>query len=128
MHHPLTVHHPQTGGNAPATPAVMTPFEAAAARLRAAVTAATSSGASPEKATAFALVKELYGQWKAPVETLGRAGRAFEGLEALLGADGFDLEVRWGPYGSVLLDGMHQLTTGACGCSYPERPLLSHRC
>ncbi|GFR40849.1 hypothetical protein Agub_g1499 [Astrephomene gubernaculifera] len=73
-------------------PAVLSPAEAAQARLRAAVASATAAGAAPDKATAFALVKELYGQWLAPVETLGRAGRAFEGLEALLGADGFDLE------------------------------------
>ncbi|EFJ48678.1 hypothetical protein VOLCADRAFT_90897 [Volvox carteri f. nagariensis] len=80
------------GGKAVAAPAVLSPAEVTAARLRAAAAAASASGASPEKATAFALVKELYGQWQAPVETLGRAGRAFEGLEALLGADGFDLE------------------------------------
>ncbi|GLC50817.1 hypothetical protein PLESTB_000435300 [Pleodorina starrii] len=83
---------PGSGGKAVAAPAVLTPSEAAAARLRSAVLAATSSGAAPDKATAFALVKELYGQWQAPVETLGRAGRAFEGLEALLGAEGFDLK------------------------------------
>jgi hypothetical protein len=83
----------QQGGKAVPAPAVLSASEIAAARLRAAVEAATSSGASAEKATAFALVKELYGVWLGPVETLGKAGRAFEGLEALLGADGFDLEV-----------------------------------
>ncbi|KXZ45227.1 hypothetical protein GPECTOR_57g517 [Gonium pectorale] len=80
------------GKAAPAAAAVLSPSEAAAERLRAAVAAATAGGAPADKATAFALVKELYAQWQGPVETLGRAGRAFEGLEALLGADGFDLE------------------------------------
>ncbi len=74
----------------------MSASELAAARLKAQVSAAMAQGAAADKATAFALVKELYATWKDPVETLGRAGRAFEGLEALLGADGFDLEVGGG--------------------------------
>lgn len=45
-----------------------------------------------EKAAAVELVKDLYMSWQAPMETLGRAGRAFEGLEALLGGAGFELE------------------------------------
>jgi hypothetical protein len=46
----------------------------------------------PDKAAALELVKGLYMRWQAPVETLGRAGRAFDGLEALLGGAGFELE------------------------------------
>ena len=75
-------------------PSYQSPAEVAAARLQASIKAAMAAGASGEKATAFALVKELYGTWQGPVETLGRAGRAFEGLEALLGGDDFDLQVR----------------------------------
>ncbi|KAG2483511.1 hypothetical protein HYH03_017619 [Edaphochlamys debaryana] len=71
---------------------VLSPSEAAQARLRAAVDAARAQGATAEKATAFALVKELYATWLSPVQTLDRAGKAFDGLEALLGGDGFDLE------------------------------------
>jgi hypothetical protein len=33
-------------------------------------------------------------RWQAPLEALSKAGRAFEGLEALLGGAGFDLSVR----------------------------------
>ncbi|PNW85740.1 hypothetical protein CHLRE_03g207400v5 [Chlamydomonas reinhardtii] len=77
--------------NAP-VPSYQSPAEVAAARLQASIKAAMAAGASGEKATAFALVKELYGTWQGPVETLGRAGRAFEGLEALLGGDDFDLQ------------------------------------
>ncbi|GLI69534.1 hypothetical protein VaNZ11_014179 [Volvox africanus] len=95
----------QHGGKAVPAPAVLSPAEAAHARLRATIAAAAASGASNEKATAFALVKEFYGQWQAPVETLGRAGRAFEGLEALLGAEGFDLEgTIWKRQGWAQLD------------------------
>lgn len=86
-----------------AAPAVSA-SELAAARLKAQVAAAMAQGAAADKATAFALVKELYGTWKDPVETLGRAGRAFEGLEALLGAEGFDLEVGKGCVGGWCVD------------------------
>ncbi len=47
---------------------------------------------TPDRATAVRLVKELFVRWQAPIETLGRAGRAFEGLESLLGGSGFELE------------------------------------
>jgi hypothetical protein len=46
----------------------------------------------PEKLLAVELVKALYFQWKEPMEALTKAGRAFEGLEALLGGSGFELQ------------------------------------
>jgi hypothetical protein len=53
-----------------------------------------------DRRTAMALAKELYGTWQAPINALSKAGRAFAGLEALLGGarDGsnFDLQVRCG--------------------------------
>ena len=51
---------------------------------------------SPERREAERLVAALLEQWGPPIQTLSRAGRAFEGLEALLGgARGgtFDLQV-----------------------------------
>ncbi len=36
-------------------------------------------------------VKELYVKWSGPMDALAKAGRAFDGLEALLGGAGFDL-------------------------------------
>ncbi len=49
-----------------------------------------------ERRLSVELAKELFHKWQAPMETLSKAGRAFEGLEALLGgADGgFDLSVK----------------------------------
>ncbi|KAG2436957.1 hypothetical protein HXX76_006473 [Chlamydomonas incerta] len=82
----------QTGDKHQAPTNYQSPAEVAAARLQASVKAAMAAGATAEKATAFGLVKELYATWQGPVETLGRAGRAFEGLEALLGGDSFDLQ------------------------------------
>lgn len=35
--------------------------------------------------TSLELVKEMYATWRAPIETLSKAGKAFDGLEALLG-------------------------------------------
>ena len=52
---------------------------------------------SLERRTAEQLVEELVVQWQAPMDALANAGKAFEGLEALLGgASGgsFDLKVR----------------------------------
>ena len=51
---------------------------------------------SLEKRTAEELGAELAAQWAAPIDALSKAGKAFEGLEALLGgASGgsFDLKV-----------------------------------
>ena len=51
---------------------------------------------SPERREAERLVQELMALWGPPMETLSRAGRAFEGLEALLGGGrngSFDLQV-----------------------------------
>eukprot|EP00798_Chlamydomonas_sp_ICE-L_P011915 gene11915-15016_t len=45
---------------------------------------------------AVELVKELYFKWQAPITTLSSAGKAFEGLEALLGggtSGSFDLQM-----------------------------------
>jgi hypothetical protein len=46
----------------------------------------------PEKLLAVELVKALYFQWREPMEAMAKAGRAFEGLEALLGGSGFELQ------------------------------------
>ena len=45
-----------------------------------------------DRALAVRHAKALYRQWEAPVAALANAGRAFEGLEALLGGDGFELD------------------------------------
>ncbi|GBF95418.1 hypothetical protein Rsub_08380 [Raphidocelis subcapitata] len=59
----------------------------------------------PDRAAAVRHVRELYQKWEAPVQTLSRAGRAFEGLEALLGGDGFQLEGNiWKRQGWAALD------------------------
>ncbi|KAF6255953.1 hypothetical protein COO60DRAFT_1296414 [Scenedesmus sp. NREL 46B-D3] len=47
---------------------------------------------APEKLLAVELVKALYFQWREPMEAMAKAGRAFEGLEALLGGTGFELQ------------------------------------
>ncbi|KAK9816841.1 hypothetical protein WJX72_005809 [[Myrmecia] bisecta] len=43
------------------------------------------AGWSVERRTAEELVEALLVEWKAPIDTLSKAGKAFEGLEALLG-------------------------------------------
>lgn len=45
-----------------------------------------------DKLLAVELVKGLYFTWKGPMETLDKAGKAFMGLEALLGGSGFQVE------------------------------------
>ena len=58
--------------------------------------AAERASWSRERSIAEGLVGKLVQQWQGPISTLSRAGKAFEGLEALLGgAQGgaFDLEV-----------------------------------
>lgn len=48
-----------------------------------------------DKRTALECTKELYNKWQQPIDTLSKAGRAFEGLEALLGggaSGSFDLQ------------------------------------
>ena len=55
-----------------------------------------TAGWSLEQRTAEALAAELISVWGPPIQTLSRAGRAFGGLEALLGggrAGTFDLQV-----------------------------------
>lgn len=96
---------------------------ARAARTNQAVTAvAAASGpkpkalspllaaAPPEKRIAVELLKELFTTWKTPMETLSKAGRAFDGLEALLGGGGggnggFELGGNiWGRQGWAQMD------------------------
>lgn len=48
---------------------------------------------SPDRRTAEDLVGAMIEAWRMPILTLSRAGRAFEGLEGLLGGF-FDLGVR----------------------------------
>lgn len=58
--------------------------------------AAERASWSRERSIAEALVGKLMQQWQGPIATLSRAGKAFEGLEALLGGaqgGGFDLGV-----------------------------------
>lgn len=45
-----------------------------------------------DKRLAVELVKGLYFTWKGPMETLDKAGKAFLGLEALLGGTGFEVQ------------------------------------
>ena len=59
--------------------------------------AADRASWSRERTIAETLVSKLVQQWQGPISTLSRAGKAFEGLEALLGGaqgGGFDLGVR----------------------------------
>ena len=49
---------------------------------------------TPEKRNAERLVAELAAQWEAPMAAMARAGRAFAGLEAVLGGDAFSLQVK----------------------------------
>lgn len=46
-----------------------------------------------ERRLAVELAKELYHKWAAPMDTLSKAGRAFDGLEALLGGAGGEFEL-----------------------------------
>lgn len=51
---------------------------------------------SPSQRIAHRLVNEVVEMWGPPIQALARAGRAFEGLEALLGggrSGAFDLQV-----------------------------------
>lgn len=58
-----------------------------------------------DKRTAVELVKAMYATWQGPVDTLSKAGRAFAGLEALLGGAGFDLTGNiWGRPGWAQMD------------------------
>jgi hypothetical protein len=45
-----------------------------------------------DKRLAVEMVKGLYFQYKGPMETLDKAGKAFLGLEALLGGSGFQVD------------------------------------
>eukprot|EP00884_Botryococcus_braunii_P013814 jgi/Botrbrau1/22433/Bobra.0091s0035.1 len=57
--------------------------------------AESSAGWAPERKLAEELVSAMIKQWEAPIQTLLRAGQAFEGLEALLaggGGGGFNLD------------------------------------
>jgi hypothetical protein len=71
---------------------------ASAAAAAAAASAPPRAGAAAlaalpaDRQLAASLVKELYFSWKAPMEALSAAGRAFQGLEALLGGGEFDLQ------------------------------------
>ena len=49
---------------------------------------------SPQQRIAEALVKGMRSAWEPAMLTLARAGRAFDGLEALLGGSTFDLQAR----------------------------------
>lgn len=59
--------------------------------------AAQQANWSKERIIAEGLAAKLVQQWQGPISTLARAGKAFEGLEALLGGGtgggGFDLGV-----------------------------------
>lgn len=66
-----------------------------ASRKAAAASAAPSprlAGLAADKRLAVELVKGMYFEWKGPMETLAKAGRAFKGMEALLGGASFELQ------------------------------------
>eukprot|EP00887_Chlorella_sp_A99_P000547 scaffold17.g547.t1 len=64
---------------------------------------------SIERRTAEELVAALVQQWRKPIDTLSKAGKAFEGLESLLGGAGFDLGGSiWGRKGWADMDNMRQ--------------------
>lgn len=48
---------------------------------------------SPQQRIAETLVRGMRMQWEPAMSTLAKAGRAFDGLEALLGGGAFDLQV-----------------------------------
>ena len=76
--------------------------------------AADRASWSRERTIAEALVSKLVQQWQGPISTLSRAGKAFEGLEALLGGaqgGGFDL-------GVCLFD--KTCNACVCCCIWPE--------
>ncbi|KAF8064522.1 viaA [Scenedesmus sp. PABB004] len=50
------------------------------------------AGLPAEKLLAVELTKAMYFAWRGPMETLDTAGRAFAGLEALLGGEGFEVQ------------------------------------
>jgi hypothetical protein len=56
---------------------------------RAAKREARLDALGPEKRAAVEAARSLYEKWEPAVAALDRAGRAFEGLEALLGGEGF---------------------------------------
>lgn len=47
---------------------------------------------APDKLLAVELVKEMYFAWRSPMEALDKAGKAFQGLEALLGGASFEVQ------------------------------------
>ncbi|KAI7841137.1 hypothetical protein COHA_005107 [Chlorella ohadii] len=67
---------------------------------------------SLERQTAEALVAALVAQWQKPIDTLGKAGRAFDGLESLLGGargGSFDLSGNiWDRKGWAEMDKMRE--------------------
>lgn len=63
---------------------------------------------SPERLCAEDLVGELVSRWKKPILTLSQAGRAFDGLESLLGG-AFDLSGSiWGRRGWAEMDTLRE--------------------
>ena len=103
--------HERSAAAAAARTGQAKPVEAPAASAAAAADAAADeddddsaedrTAWSLERRTAEELVQGLVEQWQAPMDALANAGKAFEGLEALLGgASGgsFDLKVwAWWP-------------------------------
>ena len=75
--------------------------------------AAERASWSRERTIAETLAAKLILQWQGPISTLSRAGKAFEGLEALLGGaqgGGFDLGV--GPFPAC--NSLYLYVCGAC--------------
>lgn len=60
---------------------------------------------TPERRNAEELVADLVRQWQQPIQTLGQAGKAFDGLEGLLASDSFDVDASlWGRRGWSEMD------------------------
>ncbi|KAL6765729.1 hypothetical protein V8C86DRAFT_2448564 [Haematococcus lacustris] len=79
------------------------------AEAKAAERVAAQAALPPERRLAIEIVKEMYSVWSGPVAALGRAGAAFDGLEALLGGDGFSLGgTMWSRPGWAALDSLRK--------------------
>mmetsp|Transcript_26101 Transcript_26101/g.57021 ORF Transcript_26101/g.57021 Transcript_26101/m.57021 type:complete len:697 (+) Transcript_26101:262-2352(+) len=83
----------QVGASPPPQAAAPQPAPTQAPAAAAPTSSSAAPAVPPERRLAMDLAKALYVQWQAPMDALSKAGKAFEGLEALLGGAGgsFDL-------------------------------------
>ena len=83
----------RTGQAAPAAGAAAAPAGSATADPAAEDEDDDAAGWSAAPRAAEGLGAAMAAQWGAPIDALSKAGKAFEGLEALLGGGTFDLKV-----------------------------------